>query len=79
MPVLVAVDQIEKVFDLEKSGQYLALKGIDLKIQTGEFVSLIGHSSCGKSTLLNMMASLDLPSEGVVHLRKSAHHSTRSR
>ncbi|MGB7415586.1 MAG: nitrate ABC transporter ATP-binding protein [Thermosynechococcaceae cyanobacterium] len=68
MSVLVAVDQIEKVFDLEKGGQYLALKGIDLKIQTGEFVSLIGHSGCGKSTLLNMVAGLDLPSEGVVTL-----------
>lgn len=68
MSVLVAVDQIEKVFDLEKGGQYLALKGIDLQIQTGEFVSLIGHSGCGKSTLLNMVAGLDLPSAGVVTL-----------
>lgn len=68
MSVLVAADQIEKVFDLEGGGQYLALKGIDLKIQTGEFVSLIGHSGCGKSTLLNMVVGLDLPSQGVVTL-----------
>jgi bicarbonate transport system ATP-binding protein len=68
MSVLVAVDQIDKVFDLEKGEQYLALKGIDLKIKTGEFVSLIGHSGCGKSTLLNMVAGLDLPSQGVVTL-----------
>lgn len=68
MSVLVAVDHIEKVFDLEGGGQYLALKGIDLQVKTGEFVSLIGHSGCGKSTLLNMVAGLDLPSQGVVTL-----------
>lgn len=68
MSVLVAVDQVEKVFELNGGGEYLALKGIDLTIKTGEFVSLIGHSGCGKSTLLNMVAGLDLPSDGVVTL-----------
>ncbi|HAX80706.1 MAG TPA: bacitracin ABC transporter ATP-binding protein [Cyanobacteria bacterium UBA11372] len=68
MSVFVAVDQIDKVFDLSGGGQYIALKGIDLQIRKGEFVSLIGHSGCGKSTLLNMIAGLDLPSEGVVTL-----------
>lgn len=68
MSVFVAVDQIDKVFDLTGGGQYIALKGIDLQIKKGEFVSLIGHSGCGKSTLLNMIAGLDLPSEGVVTL-----------
>uniref|UniRef100_UPI0025F49FE7 ATP-binding cassette domain-containing protein n=1 Tax=Thermosynechococcus sp. OHK43 TaxID=2763133 RepID=UPI0025F49FE7 len=61
MGVFVAVDQVEKVFDLANGGQYLALKGINLQIQKGEFISLIGHSGCGKSTLLNMIAGLDLP------------------
>ena len=68
MSVFVAVDQIDKVFELTGGGQYIALKGIDLQIKKGEFVSLIGHSGCGKSTLLNMIAGLDLPSEGVVTL-----------
>ncbi|MDH6068148.1 nitrate ABC transporter ATP-binding protein [Chrysosporum ovalisporum APH033B] len=68
MSVFVAVDQIDKVFNLTGGGQYIALKGIDLEIKKGEFVSLIGHSGCGKSTLLNMIAGLDLPSEGVVTL-----------
>jgi bicarbonate transport system ATP-binding protein len=68
MSVFVAVDQIDKVFNLSGGGQYIALKGIDLQIKKGEFVSLIGHSGCGKSTLLNMIAGLDLPSEGVVTL-----------
>ncbi len=68
MSVFVAVDNIDKVFNLAGGGQYVALKGIDLQIKKGEFVSLIGHSGCGKSTLLNMVAGLDLPTEGVVTL-----------
>ncbi|OSO89347.1 bacitracin ABC transporter ATP-binding protein [Cylindrospermopsis raciborskii CENA303] len=68
MSVFVAVDQIDKVFELSNGGQYIALKGIDLQIKKGEFVSLIGHSGCGKSTLLNMIAGLDLPTEGLVTL-----------
>ncbi|MBD3562219.1 ATP-binding cassette domain-containing protein, partial [Planktothrix sp. FACHB-1355] len=68
MSFFVAVDQIEKVFDLGDNGKYIALKGIDLQIEKGEFISLIGHSGCGKSTLLNMIAGLDLPTEGVVTL-----------
>ncbi|MEA5565846.1 nitrate ABC transporter ATP-binding protein [Anabaena sp. UHCC 0399] len=68
MPTFVAVDQIDKVFNLTGGGQYIALKGIDLQIKKGEFVSLIGHSGCGKSTLLNMIAGLDLPTEGIVTL-----------
>ncbi|AKG22987.1 ABC transporter ATP-binding/substrate-binding protein [Calothrix sp. 336/3] len=71
MSVFVAVDQIDKVFNLTGGGQYIALKGIDLQIKKGEFVSLIGHSGCGKSTLLNMIAGLDLPTEGVVSLEGS--------
>ncbi len=66
--MFVAVDQIDKVFNLTGGGQYIALKGIDLQIKKGEFVSLIGHSGCGKSTLLNMIAGLDLPTEGIVTL-----------
>jgi bicarbonate transport system ATP-binding protein len=68
MSVFVAVDSIDKVFNLTGGGQYIALKGIDLEIKKGEFISLIGHSGCGKSTLLNMIAGLDLPSEGIVTL-----------
>jgi bicarbonate transport system ATP-binding protein len=69
MTAFVSVDNIEKTFELDNGGTYVALKDIDLQIQQGEFVSLIGHSGCGKSTLLNMVAGLDLPTEGVVMLQ----------
>lgn len=50
------------------SGPFNALNGINLKIEHGEFVSLIGHSGCGKSTVLNIVAGLYQASTGGVLL-----------
>ena len=40
------------------NGPFCALKGVDFSIEEGEFVSIIGHSGCGKSTVLNIIAGL---------------------
>nr|WP_105901788.1 ABC transporter ATP-binding protein [Vibrio gangliei] len=47
-------------------GEFIALKGVDLTIKKGEFISLIGHSGCGKSTVLNLVAGLTMPTDGGV-------------
>lgn len=51
------------------NGPFCALKGVDLKINEGEFVSIIGHSGCGKSTVLNIIAGLYQATEGGVILQ----------
>jgi nitrate/nitrite transport system ATP-binding protein len=51
-----------------KSGPFTAIQNIDLSIEKGQFVSLIGHSGCGKTTLMNIIAGLEEPSSGVIFL-----------
>jgi len=49
-------------------GPFCALQGVNLKIKKGEFISLIGHSGCGKSTVLNIVAGLYQATQGGVVL-----------
>lgn len=57
MKTFLDISSIDVTFPTPK-GEFTALKGVDLQIQKGEFVSLIGHSGCGKSTVLNVIAGL---------------------
>ncbi|KPK51006.1 MAG: nitrate/sulfonate/bicarbonate ABC transporter ATP-binding protein [Thiotrichales bacterium SG8_50] len=59
--------QVSKIYPSRK-GPIRVVDGFDLKIRKGEFVSIIGHSGCGKSTVLSMMAGLNDISEGVIVL-----------
>jgi len=56
------------------AGDFTALKGIDMDMKAGEFVSVIGKSGSGKSTLLNMITGIDRPSEGEVFVNGTAVH-----
>ncbi len=62
---IIEMQQIVKTF-VNAAGEFTALRGIDLKVQPGEFVALIGKSGSGKSTLLNMLTGIDHPTTGKV-------------
>ncbi len=67
MEPILNISQIDMVFPTPK-GEFTALKQVDLTINKGEFISLIGHSGCGKSTVLNVVAGLYQATKGGVLL-----------
>lgn len=63
------VQQLEKRFPAsEGQGELVVFEGVDFSIEQGEFVCVIGHSGCGKSTILNILAGLDQPSGGAAFM-----------
>src|SRR4026209_3027639 len=60
---IIDMHGIIKTFKNE-AGEVTVLKGIDLTINCGEFVSIVGKSGSGKSTLLNMITGIDHPTHG---------------
>ncbi|SHE48020.1 amino acid ABC transporter ATP-binding protein [Vibrio gazogenes] len=64
---LISVDQVHKFY-----GENHVLKGVDLKIQAGEVISIIGRSGSGKSTLLRCMNGLETYQEGAIVVDQQA-------
>src|SRR4028119_532828 len=64
-----------KLEGLQKSFRtHAVLQGIDLDVMPGEFVAIVGRSGCGKSTMLRLIAGLDVPSAGNVFLDGQTSH-----
>lgn len=63
VPALIELAQVERTFRLGDSEVH-ALQGLDLRIDAGEYVAVMGPSGSGKSTLLNILGLLDQPSRG---------------
>ncbi|WP_282167843.1 ABC transporter ATP-binding protein [Shewanella japonica] len=70
MSVFLDISNIDMDFPTP-NGPFKALKEVNLKINKGEFVSLIGHSGCGKSTVLNIVAGLYQATQGGVILNSA--------
>jgi NitT/TauT family transport system ATP-binding protein len=63
----IRLEGVTKVFG-RGGDAVVALDGLDLTIEVGSFVCLVGASGCGKSTLLNIVAGLDAPTSGLVEI-----------
>ena len=66
MDAKIVVDHVTKRFDSGDPLRDLALEDVSLQIRDNEFVSIVGRSGCGKTTLLNMIAGLLRPTEGAI-------------
>jgi nitrate/nitrite transport system ATP-binding protein len=62
---LISIDGVAKRFP-GPAGETTVFEDLWLRIDRGEFVCVIGHSGCGKTTLLNILAGLDTPSDGAI-------------
>lgn len=61
---MLRLERITKEYPLDSNEKVLALKGISLQFRNSEFVSILGHSGCGKTTLLNIIGGLDRYTQG---------------
>lgn len=64
---MIRVNDLHKTYGNSRTGTQ-ALKGVDLQIESGEFVAIMGRSGSGKSTLLHMLGLLDNPSSGEIYI-----------
>jgi putative ABC transport system ATP-binding protein len=64
---VVLLERVEKEFRTP-AGPFKALRGVDLRVEAGEFVAVVGPSGSGKSTLINMITGIDRPTTGEVYV-----------
>jgi putative ABC transport system ATP-binding protein len=65
---VIEMKGIEKSFYIGTPNELRILNGINITVNTGEFVSIVGQSGSGKSTLMNIIGALDRPTEGTYYL-----------
>jgi len=65
--VVVAAREAKKIYPMA-AGEVHALRGVNLEVPSGDYLTLMGPSGCGKSTLLNLFGAVDLPTAGGIEL-----------
>jgi putative ABC transport system ATP-binding protein len=70
---LIDLRQVVKTY-ASSAGSFTALKGIDLRIESGEFVAIVGKSGSGKTTLINVITGIDRPTAGEVFIAGTPVH-----
>jgi len=71
---LIELNDVTKAYDVA-AGKFLALKGIGMLVDEGEFVAVVGKSGSGKSTLINMITGIDNPTSGEVFVASTPVHA----
>jgi putative ABC transport system ATP-binding protein len=73
MTPLIVLRRVMKEYETP-TGPFAALKGIDLTIDVGQLVGIVGRSGAGKSTLLNLLSGIDRPTRGEIYVGQVAVH-----
>ena len=66
--MLIDIRNLYKIYNEGKESEVRALDGVSLQIDKGEFVAIVGQSGSGKSTMMNVLGCLDIPTYGEYHL-----------
>ena len=68
MAKLIKIDSVYKIYSEGLESEVRALDGVSLEIDKGEFVAIVGQSGSGKSTMMNVLGCLDIPTRGDFYL-----------
>ena len=71
---LIEIKNLRKVYQTP-AGDFTAVNGINVEVQRGEFVAIIGKSGSGKSTFINMITGIDRPTSGEIIINGAPVHS----